>query len=167
MNFHQNRAKKSVGKQLFLSIHHDSAQEQFVQKINGHSCSNKDQGFSIFVSAKNPYFDLSKEYAIVLGNVLVALGLEPSTHHGEKIKGENRTLLNAKAGVYQFDDLIVLKQSKCPAILLEAAVIIHPLDDERIKNVANRYLIATAIAQLFHYVQGEQNKKRPKTYGPK
>ncbi|MBQ7585220.1 MAG: N-acetylmuramoyl-L-alanine amidase [Desulfovibrionaceae bacterium] len=149
----QDRAKKAQGKRLFLSIHHDSAQEQFIQKINGHPCSNKARGYSLFVSGKNPYFERSLMYAKVLGQMLVERGLTPSTHHGEPIKGENRLCLDPKLGIYQFDDLIVLKQSKAPALLLEAAVIINPEDDELARSFNYQLIIAEAIGQTFRFIE--------------
>ena len=149
----QQRAAKAQGKKLFLSIHHDSAQPKYIQMINGHPCSDKVAGFSIFVSGKNPYFDRSLTYARVLGMMLLAQGLTPSTHHGEPIKGENRPLLDPDCGVYQYDDLIVLKQAKAPAVLLEAAVIINPRDDALAKSSAYQLKIAAAIAQMFRFVE--------------
>ena len=149
----QQRAAKSSGKKLFLSIHHDSAHPKYIKMIKGYPCSNKAYGYSIFVSAKNPYFERSFLYARVLGKMLRAQGLTPSTHHGEPIKGENRHLLDAEAGIYQFDDLIVLKQAKSPAILLEAAVIINPEDDARAKNLNYQLKIAQAIGQMFLFAK--------------
>ena len=147
------RARMARGHLLFLSIHHDSAQPQFVYQINGHPCSEKAQGFAIFVSGKNRYFEESKLYAQVLGRLLVQAGLQPSTHHGEPIKGENRPLLDDELGIYQFDDLVVLKGADAPAILLEAAVIIHKEDDLRAKSVEYQALIAAAIVQTFQFVR--------------
>lgn len=141
----QKRAEKSAGKKLFISLHHDSVQPQFLQKINGFPSSQKARGYSIFVSRKNPYFDKSLEYAKVLGAALRAQGMKPGTHHGEKIKGENRPLLDPKLGIYAYDDLIVLKQSKCPALLLESAVIVHPQDELAARSEKHQLAIARAL----------------------
>jgi N-acetylmuramoyl-L-alanine amidase len=142
----EERAKNSAGKKLFISIHHDSAQQQFIQYVNGNPCSNKAEGFSIFVSSKNAFFQESLAIARVLGQSLRNSGLNPSRHHGEKIQGEDRQLLDEKLGIYLFDDLIVLKKAQSPALLLEAGVIISPVDDVRIKTKVYQLKIAEAIA---------------------
>jgi hypothetical protein len=40
--------------------------------------------------------------------------LKPSRHHGEAIAGENRRLIDPENGIYQFDDLVVLKLQGLP-----------------------------------------------------
>ncbi len=147
------RAEKSKGKKLFISLHHDSAQEQFITRVSGNPCSRKARGYSIFISKKNPYFERSLSCARVLGEALRNAGLVPSTHHGEPISGENRTLLDARLGIYQYDDLVVLKQSKCPALLLEAGVIIHPEEDKLVQTPEYKRNIANGIVQAIRYAQ--------------
>ena len=151
------RAAKAKGKKLFLSIHHDSAQSKYIKMINGHPCTDKVSGFSIFVSGKNPYFKESFWYARVLGKMLIDQGFTASTHHGEPIKGENRKLIDPATGVYQYDDLVVLKNSHAPAVLLEAGVIINPKDDELCKSLDYRLKIAYAVGEMFRFV-GEATK---------
>ena len=142
-----DRASLSSGKTLFISLHHDSAQPQFIRRVNGNPCSEKAEGFSLFVSSKNAYFQESLAAAKVLGASLRVSGLHPSTHHGEPIPGENRKLLDEYCGVYLFDDLIVLKNAKSPAILLEAGVIVNPVDDARVKTLEHQQKIAEAVAK--------------------
>jgi len=50
------------------------------------------------------------------------------------ITGENRVLLDKRLGIYIFDDLKVLKNAKSPAILLEAGVIVSPMDEQRVQT---------------------------------
>lgn len=158
----QKRAEKSVGKKLFISLHHDSVQPQFMQKTNALPTSQKARGYSIFVSRKNPHFDKSLEYAKVLGAALRAQGMKPSTHHGEKIKGENRLLLDSKLGIYAHDDLIVLKQSKSPALLLESAVIVHPQDEFLARTEKHQLAIARALEKTIRRALAQKMNK-PKT----
>jgi N-acetylmuramoyl-L-alanine amidase len=146
-----DRAKMSAGKKLFLSLHHDSAQPQFITCRNGNPCSEKAQGYSIFVSGKNGFFRESLVCARVLGEALKNSGLLPSTHHGEKIRGENRESLDAALGIYRFDDLVVLKNAKSPALLLEAAVIIHPGDDARAGTREYQLKIADAVEKTITF----------------
>ena len=141
------RAAASAGKKLFVSLHHDAAQPQFITRVNGNPCSEKARGYSIFVSQKNPQYERSLACARVLGRTLRELGLQPSTHHGEPIKGENRPLLDPELGIYRFDDLVVLKHARSPAILLEAAVIIHPEDDKLARSEDFQRRIAEGVAR--------------------
>jgi N-acetylmuramoyl-L-alanine amidase len=67
-------------------------------------------------------------------------------HHNEPIPGENRPILDAPRGVYQYDDLIVLKHSPMPAVLLECGVIIHREEELELKKPETQARIAEAAA---------------------
>lgn len=146
------RAAMSKGCNLLLSVHHDSVQPQFITVKNDrngkHYCSQKAQGFSIFVSRRNKRFDSSLRLAIRLGEALVKRGLTPSPHHAEKIPGENRELLDSRLGIYRYDELGVLKAADSPAILLEAAVIVHPDDDKRAQSTEYHHAIAESVREM-------------------
>lgn len=144
----QGRARKAAGKKLLISVHHDSVQPQYVKYVDGKPNTDKAKGFSIFVSRKNRYFNQSLQYARNLGNRLRALGYAPSTHHGEPIKGENRQLLDAHAGVYAYDDLVVLKHADSPALLFEAGVLPNPEDERLVKSARYKRNIAGAVADI-------------------
>lgn len=134
---------------LFLSIHHDSVQERYIQKNQlGCPSSNHASGFSIFISRKNGYFIKSLKYALKLGEALLQQGLTLSLHHAEKIPGENRELLDPRLGVYVFDDLKVLKNAASPAVLLEVGVIVNPNDDIRVRSDAYKMKVSRAISTL-------------------
>ena len=157
------RAEKAEGKKLFLSIHHDSAQKKYIRTVKGHPCSGRVRGFSIFVSGKNRYYKESLSYAKVLGEALVGSGLKPSKHHGEPIKGENRPLLDPRLGIYQFDDLVVLKNANAPALLLEAGVIINPDEDNLVQSRQYQNTIAYAIYMTLLAVQRDEIVKTVRT----
>jgi len=143
------RAQSAKGKKFILSIHHDSVQPQYiVWKRKGVPTSLKAQGFSIFVSKKNSHYKQSLNYAQNLGKALVKRGLKPTLHHAEKIAGENRQLIDPEHGIYLFDDLVVLKNSDAPAVLLEAAVIVHPKDENRASSAAYKSLISEAVIEM-------------------
>lgn len=114
---------------LIVSIHHDSAQPQYLLpwEWSGtpHLYSDKFRGYGLFVSGKNVYLEESIKVASDIANGLLNNGNYPSLHHAEPIRGENRPLLDALRGIYQFDDLVVLKNADMPAILLEAGIIIN------------------------------------------
>lgn len=147
------RVKSTKSSKLFISIHHDSVQPQFIKHINKYPTSDKANGYSIFISRKNKFFDKSLEYAIDLAKNLRNKGLIPSTHHGEKIKGENREVLDKELGIYIFDDLIVLKKSQCPAILLEAGVIVNPNDEKKVKTENFKLNVSKAIVETIKSIK--------------
>lgn len=117
------------GADLFISLHHDSVQQKYISywkyKEKKNHYSDKFSGYSIFISNKNKQTEDSYKFATFLGEELRACGFTPTLHHAEKIKGENRKLLDSKKGIYEFDDLVVLKAAVMPAILLECGVIVN------------------------------------------
>jgi N-acetylmuramoyl-L-alanine amidase len=141
-------ANKS-GATFFLSIHHDSVQPQFLKQVqlNGvmRQETNYASGFSLFVSRKNPALETSLNCAIAIGAALKHKGLHPSTHHAEKIRGENREWANQENGVYYYDDLIVLKTANMPAVLLEAGIIVNREEEAAIQTPAMLQAIASAV----------------------
>lgn len=145
----EERYQSTVGKNLFLSIHHDSVQKRYLH-FNENGCPSSDHasGFSIFISRKNPYFKESLSFAKKLGQSLVSEGLHPSLHHAEKIEGENRELLDKKLGIYLFDDLKVLKNAHCPAVLFEAGIIVNPSDEKLIKSDDFKEKITKSIQKM-------------------
>ena len=144
----KGRTENSSGKALFISIHHDSAQEKYISYENGNPCSNYASGYSIFVSRKNPFFEDSLQYAKILGRNLRRLGLTPTLHHAEKIHGENRELIDKELGIYRFDDLVVLRTAKCPAVLFESGVIINPYDDQLVKTHEYKNKVAESMLEM-------------------
>jgi len=133
----------SIQPGLFLSIHHDSAQQIYLKNINlaqgvGYQTIKTFSGYSIFTSKKNPQFDNSYRFAEILGQSLLNLKRPPTLHHAENIAGENRELLNESLGIYRFDDLIVLAKTKVPAVLLEIGVIVDPDDEHYVSDASNQ-----------------------------
>jgi len=156
----------SLHADLFLAIHHDSAQPQYLDKItDGNRIAYRSKrplsGYSIFVSGLNPQYADSLRFALGLGQRLLQLGRAPSHHHAENIPGENRPCLNPALGVYRYDNLAVLKRTAMPAALLEVGVIVDPDDERYVSNTDNQTRIAqaitTAIRQFFTPVT-ERNK---------
>ena len=115
---------------LFLSIHHDSVPEAFLEKwtYEGRSLhySDRFRGHSIFVSNDNKEYKNSLSFAHMLGLQLKSRGLLYAPHYVEKFMGRRqRQLVDAEAGVYRFDNLAVLQSTNMPAVLLEAGSIIN------------------------------------------
>ena len=142
---------EAAGATLFLSIHHDSVQDKYLSpwQWQGRNQLYSDQfsGYGLFVSAKNPAFDRSRAVAEAVGDQLLGLGLAPSLHHAEPIPGENRPLLDARRGIYRFDDLIVLKSAAMPALLIEAGIIVNRRDEPVLADDAFRSRFAEAVAR--------------------
>lgn len=127
-----DRANK-IHADLFISIHHDSVQDFYLRrwKYNGQEYlySDRFKGYSVFVSYANTHLDASRRFAVDLAQELKAHGLAFTIHHAEKIKGENRELIEPDLGIYRFDELVVLRRTKAPAVLLEAGVIVNRAEE--------------------------------------
>ncbi|MCT9810686.1 N-acetylmuramoyl-L-alanine amidase [Acidovorax sp. Be4] len=143
---------------LFLSIHHDSAQLQYLEKFTlagqeAYRTTRPIAGYSVFVSKRNPRFTQSHAFAQLLGEEMRKLGRPPTLHHAEPIAGESRELLAPAIGVYRFDDLVVLRQTEMPAVLLEAGVIVDPVDEAYVNDHHHQADIAReVVAAVRRYV---------------
>jgi N-acetylmuramoyl-L-alanine amidase len=150
---------------LFLSIHHDSVPDKFLQKWEfegaAHGYSDRFPGHSIFISNQNPERARSLQFAKMLGDELKARGLKYTPHYTEKFMGHRqRILVDAEAGVYRYDQLIVLRTTKMPAVLLEAGSIINR-DEELVLNTPERRGLtsdaAVAAVENFCALPGRHN----------
>jgi len=135
---------------LLVSIHHDSVQPQYLSKwvYNGaeHSYSDQFNGYSLFISRANPHPDQSLTLATDIGSHLLQAGFTRSLHHAENIPGENRPLIDAKLGIYQYDDLIILKLPPIPAVLLECGVIVNRQEESELSDPNYMKKMAAAVA---------------------
>lgn len=129
------------GAGLFVSIHHDSVQPQFLPVTD-----NRFSGFSLWVSRKNPDYAGSVRCATAMANHMMAAGYHPSHYHAEKIPGESRQAIDWDRGIFINDDLVVLKTARSPAVLIEAGVIVHPREERDLKDQARVSQQAFAIA---------------------
>jgi len=137
------------GADLFISLHHDSVQQKYIdywkykQKKNHYS--DQFSGYSIFISNKNRQAKESYRFAAFLGKELIDYSFTPTLHHAEKIKGENRKLLDTKKGIYEFNDLVVLKTAAMPSILLECGVIVNRKEELLVRSDGFKEDISNAI----------------------
>ena len=141
-----NRAKVDI----FLSIHHDSVQEHYLQDwtFQSHSLRycDKFSGFSLFYSNRSQQGEQSLVLASALGKALTQQGWKPTPHHAEPIKGENRTLVYPDLGVYRRDNLGVLRTALMPAVLFEAGVLPNRDEELRLRDPIEQQLMAATIA---------------------
>jgi N-acetylmuramoyl-L-alanine amidase len=134
---------------ILISIHHDSVQKKYLHqwKYKGYVWNYSDDfsGYSIFVSRKNSYFKSSLWLARALGKQLHKKGFTFTRHHTQKIKGENKKLLDQKYGIYAFDNLVVLKASRIPAVLLECGILVNRKEELILDSEMFRTEVADAI----------------------
>ena len=167
------RTRQAASKQatLFLSVHHDSVQRRYVKEwsVGGktHLYSDNFSGFSVFVSRKNPKFAQSLQFARLLGEAMIARGFPPTLHHAEKIPGEGRNLIRKDLGLYEFDDLIVLKTATMPAVLLECGVIVNRSEEASLQTPETQQRIADAateaIIKFKHLGSATAERESPKS----
>jgi N-acetylmuramoyl-L-alanine amidase len=139
----------ALGIDLLLSIHHDDVQphyyESWIYKGTVYHFSDRFSGYSIFVSYRNRSAADSLDFARLLGTELAARGLHFSAHHSEPISGENRQLLDAKLGIYRYDDLFVLRNITAPSVLLEAGIIVNRQDELLLASSQRQDLVGAAV----------------------
>jgi len=157
---------------LFLSIHHDSVPDSFLEDweyegVPSHF-SDRFSGHSLFVSYENPYLKASLLFGRILGNQLKQRGLQYARQYMQEFMGRyQRELLDADAGVYRYDKLVVLRATQMPAVLLEAGSIINR-DEEMLMNAPeHRAVISAAVTtaiEMFCDVQSPRSEiARPAT----
>lgn len=140
---------EAAGAGFFLSIHHDSVKEEYLQPWtwNGRALRHSERfaGFSLFVSRLNPRLAESLACASAIGAELRQAGLPVATHHGLSSEGVARPWADETNGVYFYDNLVVLKAASMPAVLLEAGVIVNREEERALAGAARRALTAEAV----------------------
>ena len=147
-NFAQ-RTSAGKGADFFLSVHHDSASEKYLQQItdaNGKRWEDRDgrfQGFSLFV---DPADAKGVACARAIGARLIESGERPSRYHADPRFGESRAFVDEKLGVHAFAGLAVARLRQAPMALLEAGVIVNPAESIRLRRPEVQDAIASAVA---------------------
>src|SRR4029077_15211598 len=88
---------------LFLSIHHDSGPNKFLEdwEFEGKKSRFSDRfgGYSVFVSRRNPDFKTSLSFAELIGREMKAQGLHYAKQYTQAIMGRHQhPLLNKETG---------------------------------------------------------------------
>ncbi|WP_273431469.1 N-acetylmuramoyl-L-alanine amidase [Chitinibacter tainanensis] len=162
------RAAAASGHDLFISFHHDSMQEAYLDEWEWQGqrlkMSRMFAGYSLFVFNADPQYAntttasspshpaagtgrhlaVSLSCARRLADELQARGERPTWHHAFGIAGSNRALLDEPRGIYQAN-FAVLRHNSVPAILYEGGVLPHPDEATRLKTPAHRALVADAV----------------------
>ena len=115
---------------LFIAIHHDSVPDNLMQtwQYEGQQQQYNDDypGYALFISNDNGDRAGSLLFGHFLGKELQARGLHYTPHYTLALMGHRRReLIDAEAGVYRYDQLIVLRMTRMPAVLLEAGSIVN------------------------------------------
>jgi N-acetylmuramoyl-L-alanine amidase len=136
---------------LFLSIHHDSVPNSLLEnwEFEGKKShfSDRFSGYSVYVSRNNPDFKTSLAFAEFVGKEMKARGLQYAQQYTQAIMGRYRhPLLNKETGVYSYDELVVLRWTRMPAVLLEAGSIINRDEELKMGSPERRNIISSAVA---------------------
>ena len=135
---------------LFLSIHHDSVPDKFLEnwEFEGKKShfSDRFSGYSVFVSRNNPDFNTSLSFAELVAREMKAEGLQYARQYTEAIMGRyQHPLLDKDTGVYSYDQLVVLRTTRMPAVLLEAGSIINRDEELRMDSAERRDVISSGV----------------------
>ena len=139
------------GADLFLSIHHDSVPDIYVERwvFEGKKSAFNDLfgGYSVFVSKLNPHYRESLQFARLLGNQMASKDLQFARQYDQWFMGKfQRELLDIAAGVYRYDQLIVLRMTSMPAVLLESGSIINRDEELVMASDEHKNKVAAAVS---------------------
>jgi N-acetylmuramoyl-L-alanine amidase len=143
-------AANNLSANLFLSIHHDSVPNSFLEnwEFEGKKShfSDRFSGYSVFVSRDNPDFKTSFSFAELLAKEMKAQGLQYAQQYSQAIMGRYRhPLLDKDTGVYSYDQLVVLRKTRMPAVLLEAGSIINRDEELKMDSPERRDIISSGV----------------------
>jgi N-acetylmuramoyl-L-alanine amidase len=150
--FERATRANAMAADLFISIHHDSVPDRLLEtwSYNGQDNHYNDNypGYALFISNDNPNHAASLLFGQFLGHALQARGLKFTSHYILPIMGSRRRILvDPDAGVYRYDQLIVLRQTRMPALLLEAGSIVNRREELELATPERRALTSAAVAQ--------------------
>ena len=135
---------------LFLSIHHDSVPDTLLEnwEFEGKKShfSDRFSGYSVWVSRENGDFKTSLAFAELIAKEMKAQGLEYAHQYTQPIMGHyQHPLLNKETGVYSYDQLVVLRTNRIPAVLLEAGSIINRDEELKMNSPERQEIIAGGV----------------------
>lgn len=144
-------AANNLAPNLFLSIHHDSVPDKFLQdwEFEGKKrhFSDRFSGYSVFVSRDNPDFPTSLAFAELVAKEMKAQGLNYARQYSQPIMGRyQHPLLNKETGVYRYDELVVLRKTRMPAVLLESGSIINREEELKMDSEEHRNIVSHGVA---------------------
>lgn len=149
--FKRVAAANNLHADLLLSIHHDSVPNKMLEdwEFEGKKShfSDRFSGYSVFVSRDNPEFKTSLQFAELIAREMKAQGLQYAEQYSQAIMGRyQHPLLNKETGVYSYDELIVLRKTSMPSVLLEAGSIINRDEELKMDSPERRNIISSGVA---------------------
>ena len=150
---HQRAAVfNALGADVLLSIHHDAVPDRMLEtwEYEGakHEYNDRFPGHSLFISRDNGDYAGSLLFGRLLGTSLKERGLQYTPHYVERYMGSRRRILvDAQAGVYRYDQLIVLRHTRMPAVLLEAGSIVNRDEEVQLSDPERRSTISAAASE--------------------
>jgi N-acetylmuramoyl-L-alanine amidase len=148
--FERAARANSMHADLFIAIHHDSVPDNLKQSwdYGGQKNEFNDDypGYALFISNDNADPAGSLKFADLLGRELEHRGLNYTPHYTLALMGHRRRILvDAEAGVYRYDQLIVLRETRMPAVLLEAGSIVNRQEELELGTPERRSHTSAAI----------------------
>jgi N-acetylmuramoyl-L-alanine amidase len=148
--FKRVSAANALAPNLFLSIHHDSVPDAYLQKwdYQGKPSHFSDAfgGHSLFVSYENRNLNASILFGRMLGKQLKDRDMQYAHQYAQKFVGRyHHELVDADVGLYRYDALEVLRSTQMPAVLLEAGSIINRDEEVRLNSPEHRAEISDAV----------------------
>jgi D-alanyl-D-alanine dipeptidase len=134
---------------IFISIHHDGVRDKYLKPwlYEGEQRGFFDDstGFSLHVSPRYPE---SLGLARIMADQLMASGLHfTTTHEPNNPVGARVPYLDSTRGIYRRDNLVVLRHTNMPAVLLEAGVIVNRDEELLVSTPAYQAIIAAAVTE--------------------
>ena len=131
---------------IFVSIHHNSVLLKYMShwKYRGRKLlyCDKFPGYSVYYSSLNRKSVESRRLAEAVSAAINKAGFSPHKHPLDEEEQKRISTIDAKTGLYKFDDLGVLKGAAMPAVLIECGMIVDRNEElelvkpDRIKQMA-------------------------------
>lgn len=130
---------------FLISIHHDSVSELELERWEWagrtETYSDRWQGHSMFISQRNPDTERSLLCASAIGARLQRAGFVPTDKNARR-----RAYADEQHAVHYYDNLVVLYRAVQPAMLFEAGVIKHRIEELLLLDTERQTLMAGEIA---------------------
>jgi N-acetylmuramoyl-L-alanine amidase len=153
------------GAHLLVSLHHDSVQPKDLSQwlCQGRILPHCDKftGYSIFYSEKNGNPLNSLIFAVILGSEMLQNGFCPTLHHAEKFTGGDKDLIDKSRGIYKYNNLVVLKETKMPAVLFECGIIKNRNEELQLSDPQYQHKLVTALFKAIKLFISQPNIIEP------
>ena len=158
---------------VFISIHHDSVSERYLEfitdlcgefggkKINDEFKKQFQIGFNIFLyEEKTDRYKQSLILAKIIGTKLIAMNQIPSNYHYPTSDDcKSCKPIDLELGIWH-QNLLVLRENKIPAILIEAGNLMDPDDFKKITSESYKKKFGSLIIESikeFNQYKGLKN----------